>query len=749
MSLDAPVTTPPHAAASLPTDARPRGSTLTAHPAPAFAPSEARYFPLLDATLALDATERALLTRNGLVVSDRLTCSDFATAYAYLHAHDLPVLITTDSILHALRRSTADLLIRLEHTVLRSLLTSLLSGTLDQLRREARDVANPALQRLYADLETYLSVPLALLDAPVGIPERSAMQAHYMQLVESANDIVAIDLFGGPRTVDFTRFRPRGHYVDSRPHVHSDDPRVQHGPLARYFRAMTWLALVDFRFVDFEPDGAPRLLLPHLAAALLLRDIIERANQRSTWDAVDRLFTALIGRSDNTTFADLERLCQDARLTSPAAVLVHPEPDRLLTLLLTGDYGTQQITGQVLTRLPGSGAPMPRPICFMLLGTRFALDSWVLSALVYDRLQVDGRAVKRALPSPLDVFAVLGNDRAMTHLQGELERYGYWRVLDLLHREVAAKDATYWQANLYLRWLAILRTLHDTTATAEHRPRAMRTSAWADKMLQTQLASWAQLRHDTLLYVKQSYTFQFVCDYPAGYVEPYPGFYQAVGDYAAAALELFATVGNAPLVGYDRRMLNEITAYFARVGEIAGSLQQLAEKELQGEALSEDDRAFIRTTARREVHGGVGGCGPRQRVDELTGWYLDLFLERSAVTASHAVIADVHTNPNQDPPLAPPRVVHAATGPVALAVCVVDQPEDTTAYAGPVFTYYERVTEGLPLQRLTDEEWRAELAGPTPPAGPAWTRSFRREADQHPVQLALPSFGAIPPTVGQ
>ena len=34
----------------------------------------------------------------------------------------------------------------------------------------------------------------------------------------------------------------------------------------------------------------------------------------------------------------------------------------------------------------------------------------------------------------------------------------------------------------------------------------MQTTAWQDKELNITLASWAELRHDTILYVKQSYT---------------------------------------------------------------------------------------------------------------------------------------------------------------------------------------------------------------------------------------------------
>jgi hypothetical protein len=64
----------------------------------------------------------------------------------------------------------------------------------------------------------------------------------------------------------------------------------------------------------------------------------------------------------------------------------------------------------------------------------------------------------------------------------------------------------------------------------------MQTKAWQEKELQTSLASWTELRHDTILYAKQSYTPD-ICLAPGpstqlpkpkpvvGYVEPVPEFY--------------------------------------------------------------------------------------------------------------------------------------------------------------------------------------------------------------------------------
>src|SRR5215467_3688161 len=78
--------------------------------APAFAPGRARFFDLIDSTLHLAPQEVERLERNGFVVSDRLSFEDFSMAYGYLFWKDLPLLITTDSLLQAMHQSYDDLL---------------------------------------------------------------------------------------------------------------------------------------------------------------------------------------------------------------------------------------------------------------------------------------------------------------------------------------------------------------------------------------------------------------------------------------------------------------------------------------------------------------------------------------------------------------------------------------------------------------------------------------------------------------
>jgi hypothetical protein len=667
-----------------------------------FTPEEARYAQEIRQHLNLTTDEMALLQNNGFVVTERLAFKDFSNAYAYIYWKDLPVLITTDSILQAIHKTYDDLLMRLEMSILAPQMVAFLTKVRQQVRAESR--ANPALAQLYTDLDTYLSVPLALFE------EKSAQQATtYLELAQQANTTADVTLFGGKRQIDFTLFKPRGHYL-------------KREKLQRYFRAMSWLAHIDFRLLEYDQNGKPHLNLKHIAAATLLQKAITKANQRSTWQEFDNLISAFVGRSDNTTLSDLERFLADAKIETAGDVF-KADKAQLLSLLTSRDYGQQQITGQLLAVSPNNSKPLPRPISFMLMGQRFAIDSYIMSNLVHDRLLVKGRKVPRALPSPLDVMYVLGNDRAKVHLQSELAQYGYQDNLDSLRTTVEKYD---WVSSTYNRWLSLLRTLNvDTTAY----PQAMQTPAWADKMLQTQLASWTQLRHDNILYVKQSFVVM-KCEYPAGYVEPYPAFYAAVQDYARVGREaiMATTFFKEKASGLRQTAL----AYFEHLESVATMLQTMAEKELRLEQFSPEEEAFLKDTTILQKESI--GCG--QFREEWNGWYPQLFPWKDD---SPALIADIHTN--TEPKLAPPSVLHVATGSVAALILIVDTDEERpTMYVGPSFTYYEVVEEGLPPVRLTDKDWKRRLWADKPrPMPPSWTGSFRLPVSQRPRYLSVPA----------
>lgn len=90
---------------------------------------EVKYLSLVESALPLSSDERDRLTQNGFVVSDRYNWERFLTAYAWIYWKDLPVLVTTDALLHAFHQSYVDILTDLELSTLKPQLAELLETT--------------------------------------------------------------------------------------------------------------------------------------------------------------------------------------------------------------------------------------------------------------------------------------------------------------------------------------------------------------------------------------------------------------------------------------------------------------------------------------------------------------------------------------------------------------------------------------------------------------------------------------------
>lgn len=689
--------------------------------------TDATYFDLINKTLPLNDAELSMLTQQGFTLSERWTWQRFVEAYAWIYWQDLPVLVTTDSLLHVVHQSYDDLLRDLERAILIPQLRTILTTTEAAVAAQSAVNGNPNLMPLYADVASYLQVALALLNGEGG---QTTAVSSAVDLATAASSYSPVTLFGSQRDVDFSLFKPRGHYADV-------------AELEQYFRAMTWLAQVDFRIIEFDPLTSEPVVNPsQIAAAMIVRNGLDAAGQRQAWREFNTLFEVLVGRSDNMILPDLDRFLADMELTEPGAVAA-VSSESYLAQLTEHDYGQQRITGQLHYRhvANDSTTPVPRPVSFMLMGQRFAIDSYIAGNVVYDRVIVDEQPVLRPLPSPLDVAYALGNDRAETHLQHELAAYPYGEALAALRQQVDDLDPVFWNSSFYNRWLGLIRTLNTATIGADY-PQSMQTAAWADKMLQTQLASWTQLRHDNILYVKQSFTTAMVaCEYPAGYVEPYPAFYQQLNQLATSSAGALATLDVAAQGEQAQRVKTRALDYFSALAAVSTQLQLLAEKELRLEEFTAEEELFLRSIVMRKENLQIAGCGGPTFEEQWDGWYMNLFYSRDD---NPSLIADVHTNPTNDPsaPLYPPRVLHSATGPLAPLFFIVDTDEGTMLYVGPTFTYYEVTTTGddqtVP-PRLTDEAWRESLQRRNVPPAPVWTNSFRIAEPRQPETLLLPN----------
>jgi len=301
-------------------------------------------------------------------------------------------------------------------------------------------------------------------------------------------------------------------------------------------------------------------------------------------------------------------------------------------------------------------------------------------------------------------FAALGNNQAAALLKPELEKYPYAPDLAAMRVLADAHDKNFWDANLYNHWLTSLRALSPTGGDADKLPSVAKTEAWGRRMLNTQLSSWAELRHDTILYVKQSYTAGAVCEFPDAFVDPYPAFYAAVGAFATkgeAALKQLAFSPAAATVAAAEK-------YFGKLREVMGMLQEMAEFQRDGKPFTAAHMQFINEAV---VIQNICGGGYLEK-----GWYKGLFF--GDPLSFKPTMADVHTQPTDEAGAEVGRVLHVSTGYARLMITTVNTCMDPCAYAGLVSSYFERTTDKW--KRLTDEEWKGELVKPTQPADVSW-----------------------------
>lgn len=662
-------------------------------------PTDSTWFDLVEKELDLNAAERQRIADQGFMVSERLSFPTFGEALIEVYARDLPILVTTDMVLQALHASYDEILLTLEQGVLSSQIDAVLSGAHDALA--GLDVGPTALaQDALRDADFYLTVARSLLAGePVPSMGGAAVDADVTRFVQAvaAEQFSEVTVFGTKRKMDFSQFKPRGHYEGV-------------PALERYFQAMMWLGRVDFRFMEQDPLSGEWLFHHRqLIGAHILAAAVNASGTMGQWGSADDLLTLMIGPVDYIDLRGLGRMATDEGFAAPAdvAALGQTKIDALAKLLLRGDYGEQRINSHWLQTNPYASEPTPLPPSFALLGQRFVVDSHVFSNVVYDRVIVDGAKIPRVLPNPLDALFVLGQDQALPHLADELARFPYHGNLHALRFLVDSYEPAFWTSNVYNLWLSALRTLNPPTTDTAF-PEPMRSPAWRDRVLNTQLGSWAQLRHDTLLYAKQSYTGGVVCEHPDGYVEPYPEFFARMGDVGALVAQTLANVPDS-----DTWEAERISTFFAGWSSVMAQLEVMATKSLQGEAYTAAEIAFLQGTINADP-----GCGS----PVYSGWYPTLYFGGSEAVADwKPTIADVHTNPNSGP-LPGPDVLHVGTGNVQLMVLTAETCEGPEAYVGPVFTYYE--LDVPEIRRVPDSEWREMLNEGTQPARPAWAASF-------------------------
>jgi hypothetical protein len=643
----------------------------------------------------------------------------------------------------------------------------MLDGMAGQIPKAASVVGGGVLRDSLYDADYFLAVARSLLAGTNG-PVHSLL-GQDARVAATLADVTAEslkrvpDFMGFCRVVDFSQFKVRGHYT------HTER-------LGRYFKCMMWSGRIDIPVAGGPWERCPNIIRSasprELGMVTVLWSLLNQSGQFAIWTNMERIITTFVGWTDSMTFGQLGGLLAGAGIRSLADVPSLATLEKLQQDMVGGQLGVQNIRSDWFAQPLSGPDRYALPRTFTVFGQKFVPDSWAFSQTVFSSIlwAEDGRTNKvlRRVPGALDMaFSVLGNNQVVPDLVSRIQKtiadtnrphamafrdgMPYQHNLAAVRTVMDQQTPSAWESNIYMSWLACLRALSAPTTHAQY-PEAMRTRAWAMKTLNTQLASWTHLRHDTILYAKQSYTDGVVCSYPAGFVEPRLEFWEQFKRMAQRTAELVAAQtfdGNYTYISYTpggynpqtgqyefpRPQTNEVmltaiqarqTAHLQQFATTCARLEGLVRKELAQECFAAEDEQFINNLV--EYVGG-GGCGGPAR---YSGWYPQLFYRTIYWTDNQfhgtygaggfdPLIADVHTDvpcpdcPNPDPG----SVLHEAVGRVNLLMMAVDNGSDHFICAGPVLSHYELEVTGDPV-RLSDADWQGIISPffSSPPAVP-------------------------------
>ncbi|MEO8232786.1 MAG: DUF3160 domain-containing protein, partial [Ignavibacteriota bacterium] len=491
------------------------------------------------------------------------------------------------------------------------------------------------------------------------------------------------------RIIDWSQFKPRGHYYE--------EPNIPYPTqLPNYFRVIMWLGRTELYLM--APEAMPGICSPsfndvkrQIIDSYLIKELIDASNSYDDYLEIENTIKIFAGDQDNVTLDNLGYLKNAVSFTDANELLDSIKVVEFQDTLNNQSFAYQLILSQILYSDPMSPDSIVPASAFMLFGQRFVIDSYVTASVVFDRIA--GR-VCRLLPSLQDVLFSIGNSASAQLLVDELNQYHYSSNLAALRYLIDSYDDEFWNANFYSNWLSIIRKLNPPL-DRDNLPDFMQTAAFWQEKMNTQLSSWAELRHDNLLYAKQSYTGGSLCSYPFSYVEPFPEFYNSLRLFSQNAIQKLQNI-NFPEPMYQ----NYLTDYFQHLYAVSDTLQNICIKELNSELLSTQEIDFLKSM----IYQNPSGYGPA-----YDGWYPRLFymdneFSEKGLNESDHLVADMHTVPTDCSGIPLGWVKHVGTGPINLGVFVTPWNDGvTTAFIGPVMSYYEYTTSNF--LRLTDLEW--------------------------------------------
>jgi Protein of unknown function (DUF3160)/Bacterial SH3 domain len=641
-------------------------------------------------TLAgLTAAQKAFLMGNGFVVihSQEAQFGDIRVETSEQTGQ--PYYLTTDAAFHALHLLFDDLLKSLEREYFRPQIMAVTEATLQQVRADFSEMQGTSLEGDAQQALAYLSVALKLLDPAAEVdPSVADLVSKQVEQIMAGGGRARSVLFPDVED-DYGAYRPVGHYAG--------DPDLE-----TYFRGMTWYGRMHFLLQDPEkPDFQPSRL-PLIVTLALRQAQVDGGPASDLWADLHRTLTFMVGPSDDAGPLEYAELMTQVYGENPQ---IQDLADQALWqdfLSRSDRLPAPQINSLFVT----STVDLAVEKGWRFLGQRFTVDGMIFQNVIFDRVKAKPDNTRRELPSGLDVMAVLGSSPAYQELiKQEITSFpNYTDQMEKMQQSVMAQPEEQWLGRFYDGWLYSFFPIVRTKDSAY--PAYMQTSAWRYKDLNAALGSWAELKHDTILYTKMPEMAGGggppMSNPAPSYVEPNPeAFYRMAYMARTLSCGLQNLVLHSPcfLDNMFTGMMDASDYIFGmgQLGEKFETLGGIAAKELAGAPLND-----------AEMYAIPACLGMIECLNTDTGYN-----QPNGEMPDVPVVAAVSGAEN--------KVLEVGVGYVDRIYVVVPLEDKSEIGQGGIFSYYEFSQPRD--QRLTDDEWRGKLAGGNMEL-PVWASNF-------------------------
>jgi len=496
---------------------------------------------------------------------------------------------------------------------------------------------------------------------------------------------------------DYTQFVPRSHYT-------------KNSILKSYFIAMMWYGRMGFTLKSpaltrdallitgqvnsLQAGGEP--LAKKLAAMADVIDFFVGQSDDLTPSQYAQEIKKIYG---NNITPEMFIKDENLRKFISGAINDLPSPGILSELI--------DITGRNISK----EELLKETLQFRFMGQRFTPDAYVLNKLTQGAEAPDPETGQKlpSMATALEPMAVIAPDN-----QAVKKYFAEWvaekapnsdkiiaKVFGQLTTEFSQYNSGIWTQNIYWSWLNSFRSLLGNYGQGY--PFFMKNDAWQKKNLGTVLGSYTELKHDTLLYAKQSYAemgaggpdVKKIPDVPKGYVEPDLVFWNKISDLAEITRNGLKSRNMFP-----EEFENKYQVFI----DEAAFFRKIVGQELKNEKISDDDFEKLRL-----ISDSLEGV-----VSALPGEDLTTKEKRAGL------VADIHTDGYLG------QILYEATGKPNLIYTAIKDINGTRLTVGAVYDHYEFIT---PLEkRLTDEDWQAKVyegAGSLP-AEDKWTAEIKK-----------------------